>query len=716
MSDNNIAKDTLAETGTLASIFADPESLDEISEILDPTDFYETANEIIYALMLRLREEGKDIHPIGVISELKRNNDFANVGGIMYITELTNPVSLAGYATDALGYATIVKEQSRLRSIQKLGEQITNLATPGNGYDADQAIALAEKGVFDLNNQKGKKDEIANISSLFKDAIEQIEDAANNPEGTTTGVPSGFIDLDKKTSGFFPGQVVIVAARPAMGKALALDTEVPTPNGWTTMGEIKVGDKVFDRYGFPTDVVAVTETMVDRKVYELTFGETTVVADAEHLWPFIIDGEYTLISSEKLFELWGTYQNIFVPRVAPVRYSNASLLDAPPSQALTLAETFVSSKDAIGSTAILESVLLAPRKVRQTFVGRILENSFSSVNFDIYEVAFPQHIPALKELFSSLGIVYKVAQPEKDNFYFNIGRLPENTVPNSYVYKTLTSIKEIDSVPVRCIQVDNAESVYLVTREFIPTHNSTIAVDFARHASVLAGKTVLMFSLEMSRQELMQRIISAQSRVDMAKLKTGSLDAAEWRLVKETKEEIENANFLIDDNPQLNIGRLRSVIMKQSMRPEGLDLVVIDYLQLMDASSARKTATRENEVSELSRGIKILAKEFHVPIIALSQLNRGSEGRADKTPAVSDLRESGSLEQDADMVLLLHRPEVYDENDRPGEADLIIGKQRNGPTGRIPLIPMLNISKFANGDGLIPSGVVINPEDEDTPF
>lgn len=714
MAENNIAKDTLAETGTLASIFADPETLDDISEILLPTDFYETANEIIYALMLRMREEGKEIHPIGVISELKRSNDFQSVGGIMYITELTNPVSLAGYATDALGYATIVKEQSRLRQIQKLGEQIINIATPGNGYDSSQALALAEKGVFDLNNQKSASDEIASISNLFEEAIDQIEEAANNPEGTTSGVPSGFIDLDKKTSGFFPGQVIIVAARPAMGKALALNTEIPTPNGWTTMGELNQGDTVFDRLGNPTKIVAVTEVMENRTVYEIKIGDTEIVSDGEHLWPLIIDGQHVLISAEKLYENFSTYTEIYVPHIKPVKYNNSDAMKV--QHAISLAESFTATQNIIEAETILDSILLASSKIRLAFTSKLLEQSFTSINFDIYEVPFSSTVTKLKELFSSLGIVYKLAEPEKEHYYFNIGRLPDNTKPNSYVYRSLTDIKRIDSIPVRCIQVDNEENIYLVTRDFIPTHNSTIAVDFARHASVLAGKTVLMFSLEMSRQELMQRIISAQSRVDMSKLKTGQLDASEWKLVKETKAEIENANFLIDDNPQLNIGRLRSVIMRQKMRPEGLDLVVIDYLQLMDASSARKTATRENEVSELSRGIKILAKEFHVPIIALSQLNRGSEGRADKTPAVSDLRESGSLEQDADMVLLLHRPEVYDENDRPGEADLIIGKQRNGPTGRIPLIPMLNISKFANGEGLIPSGVVIDMEDDDTPF
>jgi len=634
----------------------------------------------------------------------------------MYITELTNPVSLAGYATDSLGYALIVKEQSRLRQLQSLGEKITQNATPGNGFDSMQALALAEKGVFDLSNERSTSDEIKNVKNLFSEAIEAIEEAAKNPEGTAVGVPSGFIDLDKKTSGFFPGQVIIVAARPAMGKALALTTEIPTPTGWVTMGDLKKGDVVFDRFGKPTNVVAVTEVMENRKVYELTFGDTSIVADGEHMWPLIINGQNTLISSEKLFELFDTYDSVLVPSTQPVAYLNKEQEEYPVIHALQLADTYFENKDTEESKNILEDFLIAPRKMRLAFASSLLSKAFSSSNFDILEAPHYSHVPALKELLSSLGIVFKLSQPEHNRFYFNIGRMPKNTSPNTYINKSLTNIVEVETVPVKCIQVDSSENVYLATRSFIPTHNSTIAVDFARHASLYGGRTVIMFSLEMGKMELMQRIISAQSRVDLQKLKTGTLTEEEWQLVKDTRNEIENANFLIDDNAQLNIGRLRSVIMRQKMRPEGLDLVVIDYLQLMDTSSTRKSATRENEVSEMSRGIKLLAKEFQVPIIALSQLNRGSEGRADKTPAVSDLRESGSLEQDADMVLLLHRPEVYDENDRPGEADLIVGKQRNGPTGRIPLIPMLNISKFANGEGNIPSGVVIDANDDETPF
>lgn len=457
------SKDLLAEQGTLASIFDEPEYLDEISEILEPADFHEPANETLYATMLMFRDAGKSITPVAIISDLKRTGELTKIGGMSYMQELINPNSLASYATDAVGYAKIVKEHSNMRKLQVLADNISDATVSGSGFTASEALGYAEDAVFALTNSHTESEGVRSISSLFAETIEDIVEAGQTPEGAAVGVPSGFVDLDKKTSGFHPGQLILIGARPAMGK-------------------------------------------------------------------------------------------------------------------------------------------------------------------------------------------------------------------------------------------------------------STIAVDFARHAGILAGKSVVIFSLEMGKKEIMNRVISAQTRIPLQQIKTGQLNRDEWATIRDMKTEVEQSNLFIDDYPKVNIGRIRSVLMKQMMRPEGCDLVVIDYLQLMEVTSRRGNASRENEVSELSRGLKLLAKEFGLPIIVLSQLNRGNEQRADKTPAPSDLRESGSLEQDADVILLLHRPEVYDENDRPGEADLIIAKQRNGPTGKIVLVPMLEISKFANGSGIIASEISVASANDDTPF
>lgn len=233
---------------------------------------------------------------------------------------------------------------------------------------------------------------------------------------------------------------------------------------------------------------------------------------------------------------------------------------------------------------------------------------------------------------------------------------------------------------------------------------STLAVDFVRGASIRAGKTALFFSLEMGKEEIIQRVLSAESLVELQKLRTGKgLTKDDWQRLKRAREDIADANIMIDDNPTLSLVNLRTKCLRQQAKPEGLDIVVIDYLQLMDVEVKGSNMSREQQISAVSRGVKLLAKELQVPIIILCQLNRGVESRSEKIPAASDLRESGSLEQDADMIFLLHRPEAYDVNDRPGQADLIIAKQRNGPTGKVVLVPLLNVSKFASAVGMFPA-------------
>lgn len=242
---------------------------------------------------------------------------------------------------------------------------------------------------------------------------------------------------------------------------------------------------------------------------------------------------------------------------------------------------------------------------------------------------------------------------------------------------------------------------------------STLAVDFARSAVFLAGKSVLFFSLEMSKQELANRIISAEARVETSKMKNGDLDEQDWMNIEEARARLSQGTFLIDDQPKTSLSRVRSVAMRQKYRPEGLDMIVVDYLGLMETpSTGRSSDSRQTDISNLSRGLKLLAKELEVPIIVLSQLNRKSEERTDGKPLVSDLRESGSLEQDADMVFLIHRPEANDSNNRPGETDLILAKHRGGPMDTIPLVSMLAFCKFVPGEGIHRREEDFLPKDE----
>lgn len=223
---------------------------------------------------------------------------------------------------------------------------------------------------------------------------------------------------------------------------------------------------------------------------------------------------------------------------------------------------------------------------------------------------------------------------------------------------------------------------------------SSLMMDIVRHAAFKQKKSVLVFSLEMSKTEVMMRALAGESYVDLHSLKTGDLDDHKWQQLSNASSKMLGASLGIDDNAAVNMTDIRAKA-RAFQRVHGLDMIAIDYLQLMN--SDKKTDSRQQEVSEISRGVKLLAKEFGIPVLALSQLNRGSEQRSDKKPAISDLRESGSLEQDADVVLLLHREEMYEkESPRAGEADVIIAKQRSGPTGTVVLSWLGKYSRFDN--------------------
>lgn len=224
---------------------------------------------------------------------------------------------------------------------------------------------------------------------------------------------------------------------------------------------------------------------------------------------------------------------------------------------------------------------------------------------------------------------------------------------------------------------------------------STLALDFARSAALHHEQTTVIFSLEMGRIELTTRLLSAESSIPLQKLRQGKLDdERDWTTLANTMGKINDAPLFIDDSPNMALTEIRAKCRRLKQQHD-LKMVVIDYLQLM--TSGKRVESRQQEVSEFSRSLKLLAKELEVPVIALSQLNRSAEQRNDKRPMVSDLRESGSIEQDADMVLLIHREDMYDkESPHAGEAVIMVAKHRNGPTGEITVAFQGARSRFAN--------------------
>ncbi|MEU6996628.1 replicative DNA helicase [Streptomyces sp. NPDC046465] len=223
---------------------------------------------------------------------------------------------------------------------------------------------------------------------------------------------------------------------------------------------------------------------------------------------------------------------------------------------------------------------------------------------------------------------------------------------------------------------------------------STLALDFARACSIKHNLPSVFFSLEMGISEINMRMLSAEARVGLHKMRSGTMTEEDWQHLSRRTPAVEAAPLYLDASTDLTMLQIRSKCRRMLQR-HGLKLIVVDYLQLME--SGKRAESRVVEVGQISRGLKKLAKELEVPVVALSQLNRGSEQRTDKKPQLSDLRESGSIEQDADMVILVHREDAYEkESPRAGEADLIVAKHRNGPTATITVAFQGHYSRFVD--------------------
>ena len=260
---------------------------------------------------------------------------------------------------------------------------------------------------------------------------------------------------------------------------------------------------------------------------------------------------------------------------------------------------------------------------------------------------------------------------------------------------------DVTGVPTGFIDLDRMTSGLqggdLIVLAARPSMGKTaLAINIAEHVALNEGLPVAIFSMEMGAAQLVVRIVGSLGRIDQNRLRTGKLQPDEWSRLIETSDRIGKSSMFIDESPGLTPSELRANARRLSRRCGKLGLIVVDYLQLMSGSNGTDGDNRATELGEISRGLKMLAKELQCPVIALSQLNRGVEQRTDKKPMMSDLRESGAIEQDADVIMFIYRDDYYTKelSKEPGVAEIIIAKQRNGPTGSVKLAFLKNITKF----------------------
>ena len=426
-----------AEQSVVGAMLMDKDAITTASEIISGNDFYQSAYGIIFDSMVELFNESKPVDLITLQERLKEKDVPAEVASLEFVKDLVTAVPTSA---NVKYYAQIVADKSMMRKLIKLNEEIANTCYAGK-ESLEAVLEKTEKAVFDLL-QKRNTGEYVPIKQVVLNALDRIEKASKN-KGTVTGIPTGFIDLDYKLSGLQPSDLVLVAARPSMGKTA---------------------------------------------------------------------------------------------------------------------------------------------------------------------------------------------------FVLNI----------------------------------------------------------AQYMAFKKDKGVAIFSLEMSKEQLVNRLFSLESQVDAQALRTGNMKDSDWEKLIEGAGIIGKSNLIIDDTPGISVSELRSKCRKYKLE-HGLDIVIIDYLQLMTGSVGKNSESRQQEISEISRSLKGLARELNVPVVALSQLSRAVESRPDKRPMLSDLRESGSIEQDADIVMFLYRDDYYNENtEKPGVCEINIAKHRSGPTDRIDLTWVARYTKFSD--------------------
>ncbi|GAA2125500.1 replicative DNA helicase [Actinomadura napierensis] len=925
--------DIAAEQGVLGGMLLSQDAIAEVVEVLRTQDFYRPAHQIIYDIVLDLYGRGDPADAVTVSGELTKRGEIGRIGGAPYLHTLISSVPTAA---NAGYYAKIVHERSVLRRLVETGTRIVQMGYAADGADADEVLDRAQAEVFAIAEKRVGEDYVA-LSEIMPGALDEIE-AIGSRGGQMVGCPTGFADLDALTNGLHPGQMIVVAARPAMGKAIELSTVLPTPTGWTTMGEVNVGDHLIGADGKPTRVVAATEVMHGRPCYEVEFSDgEVIVADAQHQWRTIMDtgdgpaerradrahgarrpgadegsadGERPIAGDTPHDRRGGVHDlsdhhdgafrrafegarpvtvgagsgkpeypvaaSLATGRSDPLHPVHAATdalsLPAEPCSAASPSSPRTAVPALVGgahhtrttgpwsrtSAARGEACIswpagggrspARPRRAGERNVStacaaegdrrrvrgaaqpgiRTTEEIFGSLRrggrpvhavevaapFDLPEADLPvdpyvlgawlgagedgdeaitcldgavlaqielagqpvvpelfpgcYRLPGLRGHLAGLGVLdgrhvpaaylrasiaqrrallaglldvcgktspdgrVHVAVPSAwlaegiGELVLGLGHRATRTldpagepmhqigfIPHQTVFRSphkagrqrtavhgdarvryIVDVRPVPSVPVRCVQVDNADHMYLAGRSCIPTHNSTLALDFARAASIKHGLTSAFFSLEMGRNEITMRLLSAEARVALHAMRSGTMQDEDWTRLARRMSEVAEAPLFIDDSPNMSMMEIRAKCRRLKQQHD-LRLVIIDYLQLM--TSGKRVESRQVEVSEFSRSLKLLAKELGVPVIALSQLNRGPEQRTDKKPMVSDLRESGSIEQDADMVILLHREDAYEkESPRAGEADLIVAKHRNGPTATVTVAFQGHYSRFVD--------------------
>ncbi len=770
-----------AERCLLASMMLEKEIIGQAVQIVTAESFFQADHQIIYEVLVKLYEQNRPIDAVILRDELGKRQLLEEIGGVAYLGQILNTVPSAAHGEH---YAKIVREKALLRQLIFASNEILRDAYAPH-ETAELVLDKAEKRIFEIASKKVSGSMQA-MEEVLHEVFETIESRGQR------GVETGFFELDDMMNGLQNGEMIIVAARPSMGKAQPLDAKVLTLSGFKAMGDLNVGDEVASVDGAPSRVTGIYP-QGERQVYRITLSDgRSTECCAEHLWrvnhrtwtsprvlttakvmslltrqryqnrlwvePF--SGEFGNSMDELPIDPWllGALLGDGTLSGSSLRFSTASTellqkVDSAIGSDMTVVHAgnydyriirrggaavagvqgmapnpVMSSLRTLGlwernaSNKFIPSVYLkASRQARLRLLSGLIDTDGWVEKFGAIRLATVSSRLAtdIVHLTRSLGGTACFYPKETTYSYLNEKlsgqtsyvcnlQLPDptelhllsNKAERTAARKRQRRLNVAAITPTRithtqCIAVSHPSHLY-VTDDFIVTHNTAFAMNLIEHISADTRLPTAVFSLEMSKQQLAQRMLCSRGQIDAHKLRKGMLQAHEYAHLANVVGELAKAPIWVDDSPGLTPMELRAKARRLKLQHD-VKCVMIDYMQLMDNPGVE---SRQQQISEISRGIKAVARELSVPVIALSQLNRASEGRDGHRPRMSDLRESGSIEQDADVIALLHREDYYrmSEPDFVPDniAEIIIAKQRNGPTGTVKLTFMNKTTRFEN--------------------
>jgi replicative DNA helicase len=706
------------EEAILGGILLDPEAIGRVAEKLIPEAFYIPTHTDIYKAALELNSQGKPTDLLTLTDWLIDRQQLEKIGGQAKLIQLLER-TVSAVNIDSL--AVLVMDKYIRRELIRAGNEVTQL-----GFATDRALEIvldeSEQQILNLTQSRPKQG-LTPIKEIVATTYQEIQD--RHDQIIPPGLTSDFSDLDGMTGGFQRSDLIIIAGRPSMGKCLAHDAEILLADGsiatieeiyqqqqaelltlgsdWKfhlTQPSAFIDDGIKPVFRVTTRLGRSIETTIThpyltldgwKKLAEIEVGDRIGMPISLPVFGSEILADRQLLDWGKQVEKWGScYVQTIIPAYIfkLIRPQVALFL-----RCLFTNDTYLSGLNDIPHVIYRGDNVKILRQIQHLLLRFGI---ISSIDFNVMNNTSPEWRLCITESRSIANFINEIGILGKED------RLEKISLLLSENEKNREDLRQVYWDEIVSIEYTGEKQVYDLTipetHNFVANdicvHNTAISLNIAYNMAKIHQQPVLVFSLEMSKDQLVQRLIASEAGVDSNRLRAGRISPNEWDSVYKAVDRISELPIFIDDNASMMVMEMRSQARKLQAENGGkLGLIMIDYLQLMEGGGDN----RVQEISKITRSLKGLARELQVPLIALSQLSRSVEARNNKRPMMSDLRESGSIEQDADLIIMLYRDAYYNP-DTPDRdiTELIITKHRNGPTGVVKLVFDPGLTKFKN--------------------